>query len=597
MKKQPHTSGKGPAPVRLEELCKNLTTAQLVSRLKRKHSCIGSRTTTAINEALARIGLPEIPEEEIRDILGEALAVLKSPQCSRLSLPTQQQSAELSLERPEARNSRQRSLTRSPDGNKLQSKTTEQQQRGSSSHISSEYGEATSQLSRGPCDSPLRAADSAGSGQCEEEPSILPGRPQETAASDSEATDSEATDIGYALDDQARTGFNKESGKVVETPRKKRLCDTCASFFDEEEAAERPARECSSPAIVSQRAIRQYVHPRSSPGSQSLPMAGQATTSRNDVQDIPESTRMLVKPSQLDMSLPAKRPRVRFTGLEEEAIVYGVMKFGHGSWKEIRDEGIFNGRHTRELSDKYRNMDKYKHLAGVRQRVKAKLAAGVNPLKELRAIFRQEQRRIENKEADVVSLTSNDDDGSAALNNVSDEEPGRPQEAANLSPQPASISTLVSSYDDDFAPAMGEARSKEWTRAQRASSSRAEVMSTSVRLPSHDEAWSSGSETDASGEVSARGKTKEKQKRVPFTPLETEALVSGFIKYGKGNWARIIAEGCFIGRTSIQLSDKFRNLRQYRHLPAVMETVQEKLARGEDPLQELRKVSSSHWKR
>lgn len=671
---QPRTSGVRPLPAHVEELCKNLTTVQLVSKLKIKRSCIGSRTVTAIREALARIGLPEIPEEEIRDVLGEALAVCKSPQHSNLNSPSQQRSAEQTARRPEARGTRQRPSLR-PDGKELRARTTGQRRRRSSSekddhahkeqrdsslgtssvrnaevasvhaashqqtvvlgvpdpvveldelsseelsfycygkrrspvrnrapmaapHISSENG-ATTHMSEEPCGSPLRTADSAGSVQREEESSVGPGGPQETAVSDSDATD-----IDLALNDHTRASADDESRKEVEAAsRKKRLCDTTANFFDESEAAERPASEPVSGAVVSPGTVWQDVQPRSSHRQSSSP-AGQATTSRVDAQGISEIPRMCVKPpSRPDASLPVKRPRVRFTALEEEAIVYGVMKFGRGSWKEIRDEGLFNGRRPTELSDKYRNLEKYNRLPGVKQRVKAKLAARVNPLKELRAISKQKQRRdsleqrTKRSEADVVSLPSDDDDGFAAPTKVIEEEPSKPREATNPSSRLKSASKLVSSDDGDLASSKQQTGSKELTGTEGASSSRAAVPSAFVELPSPDEKWSSDSEPDASENVPARPEPKEKNRRVPFTPLETEALVAGFMKYGKGNWARILTEGGFIGRTSIHLSDKIRNLRQYRHLPVIMETVKTKIARGEDPLRELRKVSISHWKR
>ncbi|XP_077510521.1 uncharacterized protein LOC144121274 [Amblyomma americanum] len=706
-KSQAGTTGVGPLHAHEEELCNNLTTDQLISRLKKKRSCLSGHTITAISEALASAGLPEITEEEICDTLGEALGVCKSSQHPTLNSPAQQRSAELSLQKPGARGTRQESLRGSPDSRELQFKTTRRRrrspenddkarkklpgrslrtsidcntkmtsvhaasprclhqqaaglrvpdpvveldeltpkelsiwrpgQRRSSAcnrapavvpHRSSE-GSATSQPSGEPCDSPLRAADSTGSAQHKEVPLFVPGGPQGTTASDSDSIDidhvlddqactstdeehqkeadaspsllsphhkkrlcGDSIDIDHVLDDQACTSTDEHQKEADASPsllrphHKKRLCDTSGVFFDENASAGQPAKEPVPQAIVSPGTMRQDVLPQPSPPLQSSSSSGQVITSRVVSQGTSEITRMCMKPSRPAAS-SVKRPRVRFTALEEEAIVYGVMKYGHGSWKEIRDDGFFNGRRPTELSDKYRNLEKYNHLPRVKQRVKAKLAARVNPLKELRAILRQRQRQTVLSEEDVVP---SDDDGIAAPTEAAREKPDKPLEATNRPPRPESASTLVLSDDDDVASC-----SKELAKG--ASSSRAAVPSLSAELPGSDEIWTSSSETDTSGKVPVHVERKEKQKRVPFTPLETEALVSGIIKYGKGSWAHILAEGGFIGRTSIQLSDKFRNLRQYRYLPAIMETVKVKIARGEDPLQELRKVSSSHWKR
>ncbi|KAK8763443.1 hypothetical protein V5799_033948 [Amblyomma americanum] len=453
-------------------------------------------------------------------------------------------------------------------------------------------GSAASQLSGEPCDSALHAADSMGSAQLKKAPLFGPGGPQGTTASDSDTRD-----IDHVLGDQARTSTDEEHQKEAEASpsllglhHKKRLCDTSGVLFDKNAAAKQPASVPVSQAIVSPGTMQQDVHPQPSPALQRSSSSGQVITSRIVSQGTSESARMCMKPSRPAAS-SVKRPRVRFTALEEEAIVYGVMKYGRGSWKEIRDDGLFNGRQPTELSDKYRNLEKYNHLPHVKQRVKAKMAAHMNPLKELRAILRQRQQRTEPSEGDVFPSY---DDGIAAPTEAAREEPDKPLEAANRPPRSESVSTLVLSDDDDVASLKSQACSKEL--AQGASSSRAAVPSLSAELPGSDEKWSSDSETDTSGKVPVHVARKEKQKRVPFTPLETEALVSGIIKYGKGSWARILAEGGFIGRTSIQLSDKFRNLQQYRSLPAIMETVKAKIARGEDPLWELRKVSSSHWK-
>ncbi|KAH8036215.1 hypothetical protein HPB51_020450 [Rhipicephalus microplus] len=91
---------------------------------------------------------------------------------------------------------------------------------------------------------------------------------------------------------------------------------------------------------------------------------------------------------------------MRFTTLQEEALVYGGMKYGRGSWKEISEDGWFDGRRTTDLSDKYRNLEKYGHLPKIKRRVMDMLSAGVNPLKKLRALV--DQQRLQRANSPVA---------------------------------------------------------------------------------------------------------------------------------------------------------------------------------------------------
>lgn len=324
------------------------------------------------------------------------------------------------------------------------------------------------------------------------------------------------------------------------------------------------------------------------------------TTSQGSARGSAETTRTYVSPTRTGPA-PVKKSRVRFTALQEEALVYGVMKYGHGSWKFISVEGWFDGRRTAELSDKYRNLEKYGHLPEVRKRVKAMLAAGVNPLKKLRAwnLSRDNPRRVcdHSKQPNVKpqqrlqGLPANTSDGQKdSANGLGTFIDSKEKQEAD--------SEVASSSDDCAVPNKAGSRQVKPTREAAASS---EVTDSSTAAPSTSSGTSAhvvhNSDSDDSSSEEHVMKTKGKRKRVPFTVLEEEALVSGYLKYGKGNWARILREGGFVGRTSIQLSDKFRNLVQYRRLSAVTNIVNAKIDRGEDPLLEMRKRLAAHWKR
>ncbi|KAL1422617.1 hypothetical protein MTO96_021960 [Rhipicephalus appendiculatus] len=290
------------------------------------------------------------------------------------------------------------------------------------------------------------------------------------------------------------------------------------------------------------------------------------------VQDLPQDTeRHIVRPvSPVEVRSPRKR-RMRFTALQEEALVFGVMKYGRGSWKEIGDEGWFDGRRSSALSDKYRNLEMHGHLPKVKGRVMDMLRAGVNPLEKLYALY--ERHSLQR----ATSSTSEE-----PLHDLQCL-PSHPQESRGASSVFRRLygdSTATSSDDEDsMEPFQKRTEAREavsvpemvYTSSGGPSTSKAHLSGQSQR--------SSGSETDASQE-SVPFKINKVRRRVPFTPLEVEALVAGVLKFGKGNWSRILIEGTFLGRTGAQLSDKYRNLKQYRQLEAVEKAVKAKRERG-----------------
>lgn len=302
-------------------------------------------------------------------------------------------------------------------------------------------------------------------------------------------------------------------------------------------------------------------------------------------QDSPQRTeRHIIRSVSPDALPPPKKRRVRFTALQEEALVYGVMKYGRGSWKEISDDGWFDGRRTIDLHDKYRNLEKYGHLPNVKRRVKDMLSAGVNPLKKLRALCKRQQ---------AASLTAAEPPHGEG-NSVS--QPEEPQRALPSLGSPERASTALSSDDASLKPFQNRIEAQKATSSPDTACSSSDGPSTSRAHPVALAGWSSDTESDVS-QKSVPTKFKEKRRRVPFTPLEEEALVAGVLKFGKGNWVRILTEGGFLGRTGTQLSDKYRNLKLYRQLETVEKAVKSRRARGEDPLEELRKLSAAHWKR
>ncbi|XP_077505412.1 uncharacterized protein LOC144115120 [Amblyomma americanum] len=344
-KSQPGTAGMGSPQAFMEQLCKNPTLAQLVSRSKNKRSCIDGHTVTAIGEVLIRTGLLQIPEGVIHAVLDKLVAACESsqhstsPEVHPRPLPALQ--------------------SFSSSGQATTSRVVSQGTAGMGSPQA-----FMEQLCKNPTLAQLVS-------RSKNKRSCIDGHT--------------VTAIGEVL---IRTGLLQIPEGVIHAVLDK-LVAACES---------------------SQHSTSPEVHPRPLPALQSFSSSGQATTSRVVSQGTSESTRMWMKPSQPAAS-SVKRPRVRFTALEEDAIVYGVMKYGRGCWKKIRDDSLFNGRGPTGLRDKYRNLEKYNHLPRVEQRVNAKIAAGVNPLKELRAISRQRQQRIEPSEGDV-SLS--DDDGIAA---------------------------------------------------------------------------------------------------------------------------------------------------------------------------------------
>lgn len=306
------------------------------------------------------------------------------------------------------------------------------------------------------------------------------------------------------------------------------------------------------------------------------------------VEDLAQGAqRRIVRSASPETVVPRKRRRVQFTALQEEALVYGVMKYGRGSWKEISSDGWFDGRRTTELSDKYRNLERYGHIANIKKKVKDKLSTGVDPLKELRTKY--EQQRLQH----TVSLVRRQSSYSKQSNM------DQPRELQRTSPslEDPEGDGVAQSSDDDISVKSLQ-KPSEATEATTMTEAICSCTSKPFTLQAHSPAlnrWSSESEEDALL-ASGPGKIKNKKRRKPFTQLEEQALVAGVLKYGTGNWARILKEGGFLGRTNLQLSDKYRNLKQYRYLQAVENAVNIKRARGEDPLEELRNLSALHWR-
>ncbi|KAH6939943.1 hypothetical protein HPB50_022699 [Hyalomma asiaticum] len=306
------------------------------------------------------------------------------------------------------------------------------------------------------------------------------------------------------------------------------------------------------------------------------------------VEDLAQGAqRRIVRSASPETVVPRKRRRVQFTALQEEALVYGVMKYGRGSWKEISSDGWFDGRRTTELSDKYRNLERYGHIANIKKKVKDKLSTGVDPLKELRTKY--EQQRLQH----TVSLVRRQSSNSKQSNM---DQPRQLQRTSPSLEDPEGDGVAQSSDDDISVKSLQKPSeaTEATTMTEAICSCTSKPFTLQARSPALNR-WSSESEEDALL-ASGPGKTKNKKRRKPFTQLEEQALVAGVLKYGTGNWARILKEGGFLGRTNLQLSDKYRNLKQYRYLQAVENAVNIKRARGEDPLEELRNLSALHWR-
>ncbi|XP_049520304.1 uncharacterized protein LOC119446730 isoform X3 [Dermacentor silvarum] len=448
---------------------------------------------------------------------------------------------------------------------------------------------------------PVHVTRTSGPGQSQKQPSVHSHCLRDTADSKSDAMDIE----GPALhkqplqDDSQLSDQDEDSPSLLESMPsgclrslpsssqtssevtfKKRLSVRFANLVHKE-TADWPANKQLLPAPTASEKtsqVRCHIPLPLDVGDSVDPRLSKAGGSGS--QDSPRGTeRHISRSVSPDALSPPKKHRVRFTALQEEALVYGVMKYGRGSWKEISDDGLFDGRRTIDLHDKYRNLEKYGHLPNVKRRVKDMLSAGVNPLKKLRALCKQQQ---------AASLTHGEG------NSVS--QPKETQRALPSLRGPERASAAPSSDNASLEPFQNRTQAQNATSLLDTARSSSDGPSASQAHPVALAGWSSDTESNVSQE-SVPTKFKEKRRRVPFTPLEEEALVAGVLKFGKGNWVRILTEGGFLGRTGTQLSDKYRNLKLYRQLEAVEKAVKTRRARGEDPLEELRKLSAAHWKR
>ncbi|KAH7965592.1 hypothetical protein HPB49_008856 [Dermacentor silvarum] len=457
------------------------------------------------------------------------------------------------------------------------------------------------------CNVPLPAALTAIPGQSQKQPSVNPHCPQGIADSDSDATDMEGPVLqqqpqqnGSQLPDQDKSSLsllhsspNKAQRSLPslsqassEGVHKKGLSVRFAAPIQKETAEQLTDKQVLPAATVSETFLLRHQEP--SPLGVQEPRLSKSSS--KGVQDLPQGAqKRIVRSVSPDVLVPLKKRKVPFTALQEEALVYGVMKYGRGSWKEISNDGWFDGRRPTDLSDKYRNLEKYGHLANVTKKVKDMLSAGINPLKELRT--RYERQRQQHVVSPVGGESSNSERSTMG-------QPEKPHRASLLLKHPKEDRVVPSSGNDDnvsLKPFQKPTEVLEATTMPKTVCSSTSRPSTSQAHTSALGKLSSESEENASQE-SAPTKLKNKKRRVPFTPLEEEALVAGVLKYGKGNWARILREGGFLGRTSLQLSDKYRNLKLYRQLEALENTVNTKCARGEDPLEELQKLFAAHWK-
>lgn len=589
-------------PEHIVKVCKSVTSAQLVAKL-RSQGTNGDDLATAINEAASQMSLPGFPRNDIGAILSLLVPFLKSSQPANKTVLIKEGSSEALSIRKNAKpegakkpaiiasemhapstvdcrlghDSLAAQVPNTLSGNaavitpmrslvvELDRLTSEDiasfTSRRYSSHVLNERSQGIKRcrkVAKEPV--PVHSARTSGAEDSSKEPSVHVGSSQGSGNSNSNALAEPAVQ---------KQPFQNDS--------QRRDCD----------ASESPSQ--GSPSLLESRRHQNVPSPQHSPqapdAEDSLQRELQVPEARSmGVQDLLQPTkRHIIRSISPEVSHPLSK-RKRFTTLQEEALVYGVMKYGRGSWKEISEDGWFDGRRPVDLSDKYRNLEKYDHLPKVKRRVREMLQAGRNPLKELRALYkRQHLQRA------TSPLTEQLPQGKQ----VSVSQPKQLQGASSVLGSSSGSSTAMSS--DDEAPAEPSLECEAGT-ALKTPCDGLGGTSMSQAHPSARGQRSSRLNRNASQE-SVVTKAAGKQQRVPFTPLEVEALVAGVLKYGKGNWYRILREGGFLGRTSTNLSDKYRNLKQYRHLEAVEKTVKAKFERGEDPLTELRVLSAAHWKR
>lgn len=581
-------SSAGPVPEHIVKVCKSITSAQLVAKL-RSQGTNGDDLATAINEAASQMSLPGFPRNDTDAILSLLVPFLKSLQPVNKAASIKEGSSEaLSIgKNAKPEDAKKPAIVASEVHapatvdcrlvqDTLAAKVPDTLSRNaavitpirtlvveldrltpediasftSRQHPSCVRNEIAEEIKRSPKVTsepvPVHSAHTSGTEHSSKEPSVHAGSSQGSGNSNSNALAEPALQKQPFQNDSQRCDCDEGSPSLLESRRHQNF----------------PSPQHS---------------PQASDAEDSLQRELQVPEARSvSVQDLPQpAKRHIIRSVSPDVSRPQSKRRRRFTTLQEEALVYGVMKYGRGRWKEISEDGWFDGRRTVDLSDKYRNLEKYDHLPEVKRRVREMLQAGRNPLKELRALY--ERRRLQRATSPVVEQLP----------------PKQLQGASSVLGSSSGSSTSMSS--DDEAPAEPSLECGAGT-VPKTPCDGLGGASMSQAHPSALRQRSSRSNTDAPQE-SVGTKAAGKQQRVPFTPLEEEAVVAGVLKYGKGNWHRILREGGFLGRTSNNLRDKYRNLKQYRHLQAVEKAVKAKFERGEDPLTELRALSAAHWKR
>nr|XP_037269850.1 uncharacterized protein LOC119161466 [Rhipicephalus microplus] len=537
--KEDGKSDAGVVPEHVMQLCKSVSDKQLVSKLKKKGKHHSIDMVTVINQAASELSLPGFPRTDTHEILFHVVPFLMLSQQANQTSPLD--AAKSLHEQFEEQNSLQSCSEQNNDDIKSAASNTgvPVHQKSSCQNYSSWYTvhQKSSCQNYSSWSDHDEVSPSLLKPELSQSMQLLPPWPKESC----EGTHSKRLGVGIE---------NPVQEKLADQPKNKHLPS----------AATNPDKSSQKRRRVSD---TRSVHLQHSPQG----------TERRIVHS--------VSPVMLH---PPKRKRMRFTALQEEALVYGVMKYGRGSWKKISEHSWFDGRRSSELSDKYRNLEKYGHLPKVKRRVRDMLSAGVNPLKELRAVV--DQQRLRRATSPVADELLHGKQSSMS----------QPKELRGTLPLcgPPDEDSSTTSSDDAFAElSQKQARTGGAVALPKTVCSSPCRQSTSHAHSSPQSRPNSSSKTDVSQEV-VPVKYKKKQRRVPFTSLEEQALVAGVMKFGKGNWLRIATEGGFLGRTSTQLSDKYRNLTLYHQFDEIKRIVKSKRERGEDPLEKLRRLSAAH---
>ncbi|XP_037272147.2 uncharacterized protein LOC119164140 [Rhipicephalus microplus] len=705
--KEDGKSDAGVVPEHVIQLCKSVSDIQLISKLKRKGRHHNIDMVTAINRAASELSLPGFPRTDTHEILFHVLPFLGMPQQANETLPSKKEISQAvafgkaTASQPHAREQDSSSVmhTLTSKRKSLCTMTSLPVQDTSVVKVHDAVSGKTVVVTSA-CNvvvelDKLTPEETASFTSCKHQSSVQNKTVQEHKAGDccfqetgepkSLHGQSQGQNSLQSCSKQNTEDFRSGASNTGVPVHRKSPCRSDSSWSDHELSPSllkpelcqskqllppSPKESCEGTRserlgvgienpvkeeFTDQPREKHLLSATTGPEKSSQEQRRVSDDRNVHLQHSPEDTkRHIVRSVSPDALHPPKRQRMRFTTLQEEALVYGVMKYGRGSWKEISEDGWFDGRRTTDLSDKYRNLEKYGHLPKIKRRVCDMLSAGVNPLKKLRALVDQQRlQRANSPVADELlhckessasqskelrgtspvcdppdgdSSTASSDEAFAeplqkragtggaadqqrlqqANSPVADELLHCKESSASQSKglrrtspvcRPPDGDSLTTSSDHAFAESLQkQARTGGAVALPKTVCSSPCRPSTSQAHSSAQSQQNSGSETDVPQEV-VLAKCKEKRRRVPFTPLEEQALVAGVMKFGKGNWFRIMTEGGFLGRTSIQLSDKYRNLKLYRQLDAIERIVKSKRERGEDPLEELRRLSAAHWKR